>query len=463
MKIRTWLSLLFTFITAAILLLFAVLIWWTAASDRESAYYVRLGKEALTKANVLFDAGVDAHALQTIYRQNREILSEVEVAIYDPDFNLIYHDAEDLDFVQETPEMIHEILDRGEIRFTQNGWQVIGLRFDFEGQAYAVTAAAFDEHGHAKLNRLRNSLLLGWLAGIWVIWVAGKFFSRRALRPVSRMAEKAGEISATSLDLRLPEGKGRDELAELATTFNRLLDRLENSFDSQKHFVHHISHELRTPLAAIIGEVEIALSRERNTKAYEQALKHVLQDAHKLSRLSGGLLDLARASYDPTSFRTATLRLDEVLLDARQEVLRAHPGYRVDLHVDEHLEDAANVSMRGNAYLLKVAFINLLENGCKFSSEHAVHVRMGQKDRAIELQFTDRGSGIEKDEIGEVFTPFYRGKNAAQLEGSGIGLPLTHKIVELHKGSIDIQSEAGKGTNITLILPTDPKHAVASS
>ena len=144
MSLKLRFSLLFTLLAGSILFLFASLIYFSAANDRRNEFFNLLQKEALTRANLLLGAKVDAEILQTIYLSNREILNEVEVPIYDPDFNLLYHDAVEIDFVKETPEMIDEILERGEIRFVQERWEVIGMVFKHNSNTYVLTAAAFD-------------------------------------------------------------------------------------------------------------------------------------------------------------------------------------------------------------------------------------------------------------------------------------------------------------------------------
>lgn len=121
MKIRTRLTLLFTLLTATILLAFAFVIYYSAKESREKEFYSVLRKEAITKANLYFEAKVDAATLQDIYINNRKVLNEVEVAIYDPEFNLLYHDAADIDLVKETPKMVNEIYKKGEKQFFQIG------------------------------------------------------------------------------------------------------------------------------------------------------------------------------------------------------------------------------------------------------------------------------------------------------------------------------------------------------
>ncbi|MEO5789097.1 histidine kinase dimerization/phospho-acceptor domain-containing protein, partial [Gelidibacter sp.] len=425
MKTRTRLAILFTLITATILLIFAAIIYYSTQESREREFYTLLKKEAITKANLFFNAEVNPQTLQDIYRSNRQVLNEVEVAIYDKDFTLLYHDAVDIDFVKETKSMNDDIYKKGEIQFDQEGWQVIGLRYEFEGNNYVVTATSYDQYGYNKLNSLLKTSVLVFVIAIAFIYIAGVFFSKKAFKPVSEMAEKAKNITAKNLDLRLPSNDNKDELSELAQTFNAMLDRLEQSFDAQKHFVSNISHELRTPLAAIITELELSINKERNVEDYKTAIENSLKDAKKIVRLSNSLLDIAKASYDPSEISFKSVRIDEVLLDARQQVQRGNPDYKIDIHFETDFDNDEQISINANAYLLKVAFANLFENGCKFSEDHHSKVSIAFKYQSIQLQFSDHGIGISEIDLKNIFKPFYRGDNQKFADGNGIGLSLT--------------------------------------
>lgn len=457
MKTRTRLTILFTLITAAILLAFASVIYISAKENREKEFYSLLKKEALTKANLFFNAKVETQTLQDIYKNNRQILNEVEVAIYDSSFNLLYHDAVDIDYVKETPEMINEIYQKREKQFYQEDWQVIGLRYEFENKNYIITATAIDQYGYNKLDSLLKDSIVVFVISILFIYVAGRFFSKRAFDPVKEMTEKAKVISATNLDLRLNSNGSKDELSELANTFNEMLSRLENSFDAQKHFVSNISHELRTPLAAIITELELSTNKEKNITEYKSTIQNALGDAKKIVRLSNSLLDLAKASYDPTEISFKQIRIDEILLDARQQVQQVNPDYKIDIVFDPEFfrdENDSQITVNGNEYLLKVAFANLFENGCKFSKDKQSNLSIGCEKEKIQLRFSDKGIGISEDDLKNIFTPFYRGENKKLADGNGIGLSLTQKIIHLHKGSISVQSEQQQGTTFTVELQT---------
>lgn len=452
MKIRTRLTLLFTLITATILLVFAAVIYFTGKENREKEFYSLLKKEAITKANLFLNAQVDKQTLQEIYHNNRRILNEVEVAIYDPSFTLLYHDAVDIDYVKETKQMINEINQKGEISFYQQNWQVIGLRYEFQGRYYIVTATAYDQYGYTKLDSLFKTITIVFIISVLFIYIAGRFFSKKAFGPVKEMTEKAANISATNLDLRLMSNGSKDELSELANTFNEMLDRLENSFEAQKHFVSNISHELRTPLAAIIAELELSTHKDRTVLEYKDVVTNALADAKKLARLSNSLLDLAKASYDPSEISFKPVRIDEILLDARSQAQQVNPDYKIDIHFESDFENDDQISVNGNEYLLKVAFVNLFENGCKFSDNKQSTVSFSYGDRKILLRFADKGIGILEDDIKNIFTPFYRGENKKYADGNGIGLSLTKKIITLHKGEINVVSSAEKGTVFTIEL-----------
>lgn len=453
MKIRTQITLLFTIITISILLMFAAIIYFSAKENREQEFYTVLKKEAETKANLFFKGQVDSKTLQNIYKNNRVTINEVEVAIYNTSFQLLYHDAVSIDFVKETKEMINNIEKKGETQFYQKDWQVVGLRYSFEGKDYIVTAAAYDEYGYSKLNNLLKNSLLVLFFSILFIFIAGRIFSKKVFKPVKEMTDSANNISATNLYLRLNTKNNKDEISELGNTFNGMLDRLENSFDAQKNFVSNISHELRTPLSAIISELELAIGKEQDKEAYKNAIKNSLNDAKKIVRLSNSLLDLAKASYDPSEIAFKVIRIDEILLDAKHQVQQANTDYRIDLHFESDIDDENKISIKGNEYLLKVAFANLFENGCKFSRDKECIAFISFDNNDVLLQFKDKGIGISASDLNNIFTPFYRGENKQFADGNGIGLSLTKKIVLLHKGKISVASQPNTGTTFNVELP----------
>jgi signal transduction histidine kinase len=453
MKIRTKLLLLFLALFGTLLLAFAVFIYISSANAREKEFFKHLRSEAITKANLLLDAKISPVVLQLIYKNAPNNLFEEEVAVYDTSFKLLYHDAVQIDKVKETRQMIDSIIRENEITFTKGRLQVVGFLYNYHHTDYVITAAAEDQYGLENLSKLRYTLLLSFLGIITLTVFAGYFFVRKALKPVGEIVEKVEEITATNLDLRVPVQSEKDEIGELAVTFNKMLDRLENSFDAQKSFVSNISHELRTPLATLVGELQVALVRDRTKEEYIQIIGLVLTDARQLTKLSNSLLDLAKANFDQTEISRKVVRIDELLMEARSAVLKAGEEYHVDIIFDREIEDDDLVSVKGNAYLLKVAFINLMENACKFSPDHRCSVTINYLSNDLVIGFKDQGVGITEADKLHIFDAFYRGSNKDYSQGNGIGLSLVQKIVNTHSGKIQVISDLGKGTTFTLNLP----------
>lgn len=203
--------------------------------------------------------------------------------------------------------------------------------YPYKGKQYVVTAAAYDGDGYANLVSLQETLIVLFIVGLSLLFVAGYYLAGLSLSPIRHIVSEAETISASHIDRRLPIKNNRDELGELCTAINALLNRLEVSFNAQKSFVSNVSHELRTPLAALTAEIDVSLQKERSSGQYQQALQNVLQDAKRMSRLVDGLLNLAKADYCKEEISMKEIRLDELLLDVRELILRAHPDYSVEL------------------------------------------------------------------------------------------------------------------------------------
>jgi two-component system, OmpR family, sensor histidine kinase ArlS len=454
MKIQNRLSLLFTTLVGGFLLIFSLIIYFTASKSRTKEFYSLLDKEALTKANLLLDTQLDAETLQTIYRQNREIIHEVEVAIYDGNGRLVYHDAVEIDVVKETPEMLKSIEERGRIAFFEGEWQVVGIALEKGGNQYLITAAAYDDYGYSKLRSLGNTLLIVFSTGMLIVYLSSRYFAKRALLPVGEMVKEAENISVSNLDLRLKEGGNKDELWQLASTFNRMLERLEKSFDAQKQFAFYMAHELRTPLSSIISDLEWALKKERNEKEKQNSLGQVLNDARNLARLSTNLLDFAKASFDRSEINFRLIRVDEALLEATQQIQKVNPSYKIKINFAEAgKQEMDEMNIMGNSYLLSTAFSNLIDNACKFSPDQTCEIRILCLPDRVELYFQDQGIGIPNEEREAIFEPFFRGKNRHEASGNGIGLALVLRIITLHHGSVQLMPGEEDGSCFRVSLP----------
>jgi signal transduction histidine kinase len=167
------------------------------------------------------------------------------------------------------------------------------------------------------------------------------------------------------------------------------------------------------------------------------------------------LLLMAHASSEGAREGFREVRIDEVLWQAREEVIRHDTEYSVTIALDENISDIENLTIRGDEQLLMSAFTNIMENGCKYSPDRAVRGFLTHDDRNISVSFTDNGPGIAEDEIERIFESFYRSKSTASVRGHGIGLSLARKIIDIHNGTIKVNSRPGEGTSITLSFPSE--------
>lgn len=306
---------------------------------------------------------------------------------------------------------------------------------------------------HYSLEQFHRALYWIFSVALLLLAVGGYLLARIVLRPINRLSDEMEEISVESIEKRLPVRGQDDEVDELAAAFNALLDRLETSFNSQKMFVSNVSHELRTPLATIIGGLDLALQRNRTQEYYRRVMQVSLDDAWQMSHLIDELLDLAKADYTLQQVQMEEIRLDELLIDVRESLLRAYPDYHIELLFGtDNTDDDTSITVRGNLYLLRIAFSNLIENNCKYSANHTSFVQISSWEEWCIVRFTDNGIGMTEEEEQSLFKLFYRGEEARNAEGYGIGMTLVQKIVLMHQGEITVLSEKGEGTTFLLRL-----------
>ncbi|REC70208.1 sensor histidine kinase [Epilithonimonas hispanica] len=258
------------------------------------------------------------------------------------------------------------------------------------------------------------------------------------------------------MNKRLELPKTKDELYDLSKSFNSTFNRLEKSFNNHRNFVSTISHEFRTPLSILITELELAKELNKTIDDYKISIDNALEDANRASELSSALLDFARASYDISQINLKTIRVDEVLADAKLNVINKNGQYRVAIQYDNDVtSESSFFDMEGNPYLLQVAFVNLIENACKYSRDNTCNVKISNDDKTIQLHFSDNGAGIDSEDIPHIFDLFFRGKNKKSEKGNGVGLSIVHQIITIHNGKIDVKSKLGKGSVFLVSLPLE--------
>ena len=304
--------------------------------------------------------------------------------------------------------------------------------------------------------RLGLSLGLGSLAMLAIAFLGGLWLSDRAMRPVTAIARAAQTISESDLGRRLNIG-GRDELADLARTFDAMIARLQAAFDRQRRFVADASHELRTPLTIINLEVARALSGQRPVSEYRRAMEVVDAESGRMTRLVNDLMTLARMDSGQAILKFEAVDFSDVALEAFERMTPLAKQRQIALEIGELPE----LKVSGDRQYLIQMISNLIENGIKYCDAGAsVRVELLKKENQAMMRVADTGPGIPAEHLSTLFDRFYRVDTArshndqpGSPSGSGLGLSIVSWIVHAHRGTIRVESEVGKGTNFEVALP----------
>ncbi len=453
LKIKTRLTLQFTLIVAFILIVFSLSIYYLSSSYRESEFYERLENKALTTARILVNVkAVDYNLLKIIDKNTANLMFNERVAVFDYKNRIIYKSM-DNDSIHINKEQLGTIRLNNKLRYKIGENEVLGLLYKNKNNWFVVVVSALDKYGLSKLSYLKFLLIITFLLSILFTILIGRVFAKQALEPMSDVVKQVDKINAASLNMRVKEGNGTDEIAQLAITFNKMLERLEWSFEMQRSFVSNASHELRTPLTSITGQIEVSLLKEREKEDYVRVLESVLEDIKNLNGLSNGLLDLAKVSSDISELSLKNLRIDELVWEARGELLKLKKEYTVLIQFKNVNDDEKKLMVFGNDYLLKTAISNMMDNGCKYSPQNTIEVFISAGEKYVAVEFVDKGIGIDNEDVEKIFQPFYRAKNVKNIHGNGLGLSLTEKIIKIHGGEITLTSELNKGTKVVIRIP----------
>jgi signal transduction histidine kinase len=453
MKIRTKLALNFFVLVILVVSVVSFFIYFFSANYRQVDFYRRLKNRAINTALVLIEIKqIDAVLLKKMEQENPANLPNQFVEIYDVNKNELYSSDVD-DVIPFDNSFLDQVREEGEINLTKNGYEVLGFYFVGRNENLLIVAGARDVYGLDALRNLRRIILITFSTSLILVSVFGWFFSGRALRPISKIIKEVDSITAASLDQRLNEGNGKDELGKLAQTFNRMLSRIEAAFLAQKNFIANASHELKTPFTVMAGQIEVTLLHNRDNEYYVKILRSVLDGIRGFNKLSTQLLLLAQTSAELPQKRFSGLRVDDFLWEAKQELEALHKDYIIEILFDLNLTEDL-LTIKGDELLLKVLIMNLMDNGCKYSDNNRVQVTLTTSPgHVISIEFLNNGDGIQESELEKIFEPFYRGSATKKISGFGVGLSLAARIAKLHDGTIVVESIPQQETRFILKLP----------
>ena len=300
------------------------------------------------------------------------------------------------------------------------------------------------------MNDYRDTIIWVFLIGILSSCGINIVVARIGMRPLKEITKKMHQITASQLHERIHPERWPKELNALATAFDEMLDRLEDSFERLSQFSMNLAHELRTPINNLMGEAQVALSKVRAPEEYAQILESSLEEFSRLSRMIDNLLFLARSE-------NKEIKLELFSFDARREIETIIEFYEAVAQ-----EQGVQVSCEGTAFLkadivlFRRLINNLLSNALQYTPKGGrVAILIQQADNNVHITVNDTGIGIDPTDLPQVFDRFFRSQSARLKypHGMGLGLNIVRSIMSLHGGTVTINSVPAQGTSITLSFP----------
>ncbi len=335
-------------------------------------------------------------------------------------------------------------------------FKVLLTRFQVHDETFDLLIVHPLEEQETLLEKIAYVFLITVPLALIFASFGGYYLAGKSFKPIAEMSEKAEAITARNLHERLPVENEYDELGRLANTFNRLLSRLDMSFEQQKRFMADASHELRTPVAIVRGEAEVSLTKDnRGTADYRETISIMQKEAERMSKVIEDLFTLSRADAGENPVSKQSVYLEDILSDTVKSFrsIASKRGISLQINIDDEMPIFADEQ------LLARLFSNLLDNAIKHTKSFVKISAKIENENCI-VKISDDGNGIPAEEQNRVFDRFYRvdpsrsrEKTQATGSGAGLGLAISKWIAESHEGTLELISSDTNGSIFGATIP----------
>lgn len=282
-----------------------------------------------------------------------------------------------------------------------------------------------------------------------ILAIAGFLIIYKITQSLTNLSSQIKLISSENLGTRIEGVSGSDEIAELACTFNNLLNRLDSAFKREQQFIADVAHELKTPLSVIQSSLEIALSKNRKNYEYRKLIEEVIKDAKRLSSILKNVLNLAWSETPSEQKKLTKFNLSE-LIEELSEIAQKMTIIK-KLQLQKSIEK--NIYIKGIKEKLARAILNIIDNAVKYTNNGSISITLKKVKEKAFIIIKDTGQGINHQDLPYIFNRFYRGKKTDKVFGSGLGLAIAKSMIALHEGTIEVESIVEKGTTFITAIP----------
>lgn len=310
---------------------------------------------------------------------------------------------------------------------------------------YIEVATTLDDKIDSYLENLKNILLILIPLLLVISIFIGYKTIQNSLIPVKKTIDEVKDIETHKLTKRLTPYTINDEIEELVSTFNFMLDKLDESFSKIKRFSNDVSHELKTPLTVIRGEIELGLRKDRSVTEYKDILNSVLEETKSLQELINSLLFLSKANQNEIKEKFIDVELDDVITES----ISINRKLIEEKSIKFNFKRFESVTCKAHPQLIKILVGNIIQNAIKYShKDENIEIYLDEKV----LKIKDHGIGIPKDELEHIFDRFYRVDKSRNESGYGLGLSIVKSIASIHKFKIEVKSKSNKYTEFLVYL-----------
>lgn len=363
------------------------------------------------------------------------ILLNEKILIFNEQKELIYSTIKDRNVTWDSA-MLKE-LDKKKIIYTEKTVpEIYAALRNINGENYYILTSAFDTNGKSKLGFLKYLLIAAYAMSTLLIGFFSYYFVEKFLRPLEDLNKEISEVTAHKLTTQIPVQESNDEVNVLAKSFNTMIVRLNDVFQSQKDFTASASHEIRTPITRMAFQLENLIKFEEHSPKTLSSLQQIQRDVYQLSDLTNSLLLLTKFDKENIQSIYEDVRIDEVIFEAFEAVEKSYPELKLDFLITEDTSENAFLTISGIQSLLVIVFINLFKNAAVYSDNTEVKVLITETNNTLSVDVVSHGATISAEEQTKLFEAFTRGNNAQNISGSGLGLRIVKRILEYHDAKV---------------------------
>ncbi|WP_326981050.1 ATP-binding protein [Chryseobacterium sp. MYb264] len=388
-----------------------------------TSHFIAKSKDFEEEAPVFFNENSD------------NILLNETILIFNGEKELIYSTIKDRNVTWDN-SLLKELDEKKIIYSEKTVPEIYAALKNINGENYYILTSAFDTNGNSKLSYLKYLLVTAYVMSTLLIGFFSYYFMGRFLKPLEDLNTEISEVTAHKLTTQIPVRESNDEINVLAQSFNTMITRLDDVFQSQKDFTASASHEIRTPITRMAFQLENLIKFEKHSPQTIAALKRIQKDVYQLSDLTNSLLLLTK--FDKENIQTIyeEVRIDEVIFESFEAVEKSYPRLKMDFLISEDTSEDALLTIKGVQSLLDIVFINLFKNAAVYSENTEMDVLIKETDEQLMVDVISNGNTIPEEEQAKLFEAFMRGNNSQNISGSGLGLRIVKRILEYHGAKI---------------------------